>query len=73
MDKREVDFLTSMGYEIGISNGKLSLRYDIFPEATSKENYSVYLEIQEDLRSIGYELIDPYIEHDCVSGSIVKV
>lgn len=48
-------------------------RYDISPEGTEKENWSLYCDIQDDLREYGYEIIDPQIEHDCISGQLHKV
>jgi hypothetical protein len=58
---------------IDAHEGKLYFRHDVFPEATSKENWTRYCEIQEQLKELGWELIDPYIEHDCVSGQIERV
>lgn len=46
---------------------------DIFPEKTSKENWSEYCDVQATLREIGFELEDPQVEHDCISGKIVAV
>lgn len=48
-------------------------RYDIWPEGTAKENWSLYCEIQDELRTHHVELVDPCIEHDCISGYLKPV
>jgi hypothetical protein len=49
-------------------NGDVYFLYDVYPEGTGKENWSIYCEIQEDLRRCGWELVDSYIEHDAITG-----
>jgi hypothetical protein len=44
-------------------------RYDT-DDSTSKENWSVYCDIQDALEAVGWTIADPYIEHDCISGPL---
>lgn len=48
-------------------NNRWYLRYDTM-DSTAKENFDVYCDIQEELRDYGFEIEDPYIEHDCITG-----
>jgi len=41
-------------------------------DSTSKENWTEYCMIQDELREYGLTLDDPYIEHDCISGTLVE-
>ena len=66
-------YLLSLGYQIDDSNNHPCLRFDVHPEQTSKENWSVFIDIQSDLREVGFEMREPNIEHDCVSGYIYGI
>lgn len=47
-------------------------RFDT-PDRTAKENESVCWDIQEALREVGAEILNPHIEHDCISGPLIEV
>jgi hypothetical protein len=38
----------------------------------AKENESTYYDIQEELQSLGYTLTNTYIEHDCITGDVIR-
>jgi hypothetical protein len=42
-------------------------------ENPAKEGFTQMCSIQEELRACGYEILDPYVEHDCISGYLVKL
>ena len=48
------------------------LRYDT-GDSTPKENWTVYCDIQEDLRKNGYELTDSDVDHDTVCGDVTPM
>ncbi len=48
-------------------------RFDVFPEATAKDNWSVYCQIQDDLRECGWQLDNSYTDHDSVTGYLKKL
>lgn len=48
------------------------LRYDT-GDSTPKENWTVYCDIQEDLRKNGYELTDSDVDHDTVCGDVTPI
>ena len=47
------------------------LRYDTL-DSDSKEQWDNYIWVVDELKDRGYEFIDPYVEHDCISGNIQK-
>ena len=53
-------------------DGSIYFRYDT-DDNTVKENESKYFDISEDLRSVGYQIEDPQIEHDCISGTLIPL
>lgn len=57
------------------TDGSIYFRYDTDEAEDNpiKENESKYFDISEDLRSMGYEIKDPQIEHDCISGTITPI
>lgn len=42
-------------------------------DSTTYENGKFCDELRSDLRELGYVLEDPYIEHDYISGYVVKI
>lgn len=56
--------------DVTYNNGVPFFHYYIMPEGDTKGNYSVYTRLQEELRELGWEIVNPYIEHDCVSGEL---
>ena len=48
------------------------LRYDT-GDSTSKENWIIYCDIQEELRKNGYELTDSDVDHDTVCGDVTPM
>lgn len=42
-------------------------------ELDPKEQSTHYYEVQDALRGIGLELIEPQLEHDCLTGILVPV
>ena len=48
------------------------LRYDT-GDSTPKENWTIYCDIQEDLRKNGYELTDSDVDHDTVCGDVTPI
>lgn len=48
------------------------LRYDT-GDSTYDDNWSEYCEMQDDLKELGWEITDVYIEHDCISGYLNKI
>lgn len=55
---------------VELLDGEVYFRYDT-DDNTVKENESTYFEICEELLPRGYQIKDPYIEHDCITGNIV--
>lgn len=51
--------------------GTIYLRYDT-DDNTAQENESTYYDIQELLQRHGYTMTNTCIEHDCISGDVVK-
>jgi hypothetical protein len=47
------------------------LRFDI-PDSDPKEQWDEYICVLEGLRKIGYDLHEPLVEHDCISGTITE-
>lgn len=56
----------------GTIDGKQYYRYD-HEELDPKEQWTNFCETQDALREIGYELDDPQLEHDFLSGILVRV
>ena len=50
----------------------LWLRYDT-EDSDPKEQWSNYIEVVETLKLIGYEFDEPQVEHDCITGDIIKI
>ncbi len=44
-------------------------RYDT-EDSDPKEQWDNYIDVVEDLREKGFMLMDPYTEHDCITGTI---
>lgn len=66
-------FKTSyLANHFSICDDGLYLRYDT-DDSTAKENWTQFCDIQDELKTKGYTLIDPYIEHDCITGTVVKL
>jgi hypothetical protein len=59
-----------VGGDVTFNNGIICFYYYIMPEGDSKGNYSIYSSLQEELREYGWEIVNPYIEHDCISGEL---
>lgn len=59
------------GYVV-VENGRPFYRYDT-SDLTTQENGRTCAEIQERLRAIGWQIDDPCIEHDCISGPLRRV
>mgnify|MGYP005854965209 CR=1 FL=1 len=51
-------------------NEAVWLRYDT-DDCDPKEQWSEYCDVQERLQVLGLKLIDPQLEHDCISGDLV--
>lgn len=51
-------------------SGELYFRFDT-DDVTVKENENVTYFIEEELNTLGFTLIERYIEHDCITGYIV--
>ena len=66
---REVFKDSVLKYCVTVQNGNLYFRYDT-EDRTPKENWDIYIDFQEMLRVKGYEIKDPVIEHDCISGDL---
>ncbi len=60
----------ALGYECTIVEDRPYLREDFYSTDMSEANDNYY-NIVEDLRSVGLEFSDPYIEHDCITGHII--
>ena len=45
------------------------LRYDI-DDCGPKEQWDEYIDVVNGLKELGLELVDPYVEHDCISGGL---
>jgi|DEB0MinimDraft_6_1074348.scaffolds.fasta_scaffold18164_1 hypothetical protein len=58
---------------IGESGGRPWFRYDYAYELDPKEAWSEMCDVQDDLRELGWEIIDPCIEHDVLSGELQRV
>jgi hypothetical protein len=56
---------------INIDNGTLWLRYDT-TDSDLKERWDNFVDVQERLRQFGVQLDDVLIEHDCISGNLIK-
>jgi len=56
-----------------ISGDPPFFRLDVFPEGTADENWDLYCSVQEAIRAVGWKIVDPYIEHDCISGPLVQI
>jgi hypothetical protein len=54
-----------------IDDGTVYFRYDT-DDNTAKENESEYYDIQEYLQDLGYQIDMVCIEHDCISGDIIR-
>lgn len=49
-------------------------RRDFSPELEgSREQWTEYCDVQESFRTLGYELREHYSEHDCLTGTVVKL
>ena len=59
-------------YHITIQNGDYYFQM-YTEESTPKENWSTYCDVQDELRMYCYEIDDPCIEHDCISGYVKRV
>jgi hypothetical protein len=53
-------------------NGQDYFRYDT-EDSDSKEQWSRFCDVSDELRELGYEFEDPYIEHDCISGYLKRL
>jgi len=60
------------GCRLGIENGKVYLGYD-FDEHEDGDSWDEYIDVQEQLNSLGYRLVDTYCEHDYVGGTVEKL
>lgn len=54
-----------------ICEDQLYFRYDT-GDNTVKENEALLHEIREELQEVGYTLDNTYVEHDCITGDVVK-
>lgn len=65
--------LDKIGYSetLSIVDGEIYFRWDT-EDSDPKEQWDNYVEVSEDLRGIGYRLEDPYTEHDCITGNLIK-
>lgn len=54
-------------------SGEIFFRFDFPEDPDDSSGWNEYLFVQEELRAIGYELDNSYSEHDCVSGTLVKL
>ena len=63
------------GYESNVSRHDeegMYFRYDT-DDTTTKENGEKFYEINASLREVGYDIPDPQIEHDCISGTVLPI
>jgi len=51
-------------------DGKPWLRFDI-DDCGPHEQWDEYCDVQDGLKRFGLKLVDPLVEHDCISGDIV--
>lgn len=68
----------SLGYHVELHGDRVWLRHDVedCDDETEEQHDKVwreFCEIQEELHSHGYEIKDPEIEHDCISGDVVAI
>lgn len=57
--------------EVCIVEKALYCRHDT-DDSDPKQQWDNYLDVQDQLKDIGYMLHDPQIEHDCISGDLIK-
>lgn len=55
--------------ETSLENGEVRYRWD-YSEVDAKGQWSMYVSAQEMLRARGWQLVDPYSEHDCLTGKL---
>jgi hypothetical protein len=58
--------------EVQLDN-KVYLRYDLYPECDSKEQWDKYIDIQDALSEFGVRFADALLEHDCISGYLIII
>ncbi len=56
--------------EVTQQEGKPWFRYD-YDSCDAKESWSIFIDVQEELRGQGWEIDDPQIEHDCLTGFLI--
>ena len=61
------------GCSITVENDEYGpwLRYDT-DDSDSREQWDNYIEVLECMKKVGFILDDPQLEHDCISGDIIK-
>jgi hypothetical protein len=57
-------------YTIDLVESQAYLRYDT-EDSDSKEQWDNYIMVVEELEAVGLYLDDPYVEHDCITGTIL--
>lgn len=57
--------------DVCIVENTLYCRHDT-DDSDSEEQWDNYLDVQDQLKDIGYMLDDPQVEHDCISGDLIK-
>lgn len=65
------DKLKAVAYEDFVSpaGNFVYFRFDT-DDNDSKEQWTEYCMVQDDLKSCGFYLYDPCVEHDCISGDL---
>lgn len=61
--------LKEVGLDKYYNEDEKYFRYDT-DDNTVKENEETYFDFVEDMARVGLEFVEPYIEHDCISGEI---
>ena len=56
--------------EVTQQEGKPWFRYD-YDSCDGKESWGIFIDVQEELRGQGWEIDDPQIEHDCLTGFLI--
>lgn len=51
------------------TGGQVWLRYDT-EDSDPKEQWDNYIEVVEVLRELGLVLVEPQVEHDCITGDV---
>lgn len=60
-------------YELQESFDGYWFRYDVIPEGTTTDQFANYIEVKDVLESYGVYLENVQIEHDCITGDLLKI